>query len=193
MNIDLDFDLKPVFFSENRYNNLRLLECSIYENAICIKLELLKYGNMQLLDELNFIEEFFDFYNTFISYEFCKKNMITKFQTDDDDCKYLKESNLTELFQSLYDKINLVVNELMGDIDFNPNRVTMGNKTSVFFIAYATKLKELWEKFDEKFIQNLLDKNLEDRIYRNEHFSEKLKIIPPANLKGSWTRGPVNF
>ncbi len=193
MNIDLDFDLKPVFFSENRYNNLRLLECSIYENAICIKLELLKYGNMQLLDELNFIEEFFDFYNTFISYEFCKKNMITKFQTDDDDCKYLKESNLTELFQSLYDKINLVVNELMGDIDFNPNRVTIGNKTSVFFIAYATKLKELWEKFDEKFIQNLLDKNLEDRIYRNEHFSEKLKIIPPANLKGSWARGPINF
>jgi hypothetical protein len=194
MSIDLDFDLKKVFYTDQKYNSIKLLESSIFENAICIKLELLKHDNKEeLANEHEFINNFLEFHNKFISYEFCKQNMNTRFKLEGEESKLLKDSNLTELFQTLYDKINLVVNDLMGDIDFNPNRVTIRKKTSVFLIAYATRLKEIWERIDEKFIENLMNKNLEDKVYRINHFNEKLKVIPPANLRGAWAKGPLNF
>ena len=81
----------------------------------------------------------------------------------------------------------------MGDIDYNPKRVTIGKKTSVFLIAYATELKELWEIFNEEFIQNLMNKNLENKVFRSEYFSDKLKVIQVANLKGAWANKTLNF
>jgi hypothetical protein len=194
MSIDLDFDLKKVFYTDQKYNNIKLLESSIFENAVCIKLELLKHNKKdELSNELDYINNFLEFHSKFISYEFCKQNMNTRFQLEGEESKLLKDANLTELFQTMYDKINLVVNDLMGEIDFNPNRVTIRKKTSVFLIAYATRLKELWEKFDDKFIENLMNKNLEEQVYRTDYFAEKLKVIPPANLRGAWAKGSLNL
>lgn len=195
MNIDMDFDLKNVFFTEHKYNNIKLLESSIFETAICIKLEILSHDKKnELIDELNIINKFFEFYNKFIAYEFCKNNMNTKFQfVLDEDNKLLKDTDLTELFQVLFEKIDLVVDDLMGEVDYNPNRVTIRKKTSVFLITYATELKEFWEKITDIFLKNVIDKNLGEKVYRNAHFAEKLKVIPLPNLKGAWAKGPLNL
>ena len=189
-----EFDLRSIFNSEQKYSNIKLLESSIFENIVCIKLELLTHSKKdELQSELEFINKFLDFYYKFITYIFCKENMITRFKLECDTDESLKDATLTELFQTLYDKINIIIDELMGDIDYNPKRVTIGKKTSVFLIAYATELKELWEIFNEEFIQNLMDKNLENKVFRSEYFSDKLKVIQVANLKGAWANKSLNF
>ena len=189
-----EFNLKSIFYNEQKYNNIKLLESSIFENIVCIKLELLTHNKQnELSEELNFINKFLDFYYKYITYTFCKDNMTTRFNLDNDSSNYLKDANLTELFQTLYDKINLVIDEMMGDIDYNPMRVTIRRKTSVFLIAYATELKELWEIFNDDFIQNLMNKNLENKVFRSEYIGDKLKILPPANLKGVWAKGSLKI
>jgi hypothetical protein len=189
-----EFDLKTIFNNEQKYNNIKLLESSIFENIVCIKLELLTHSKKdELQSELEFINKFLDFYYKFITYTFCKENMITRFKLECNTDECLKDATLTELFQTLYDKINLIIDEMMGDIDYNPKRVTIGKKTSVFLIAYATELKELWEFFNEEFIQNLMNKNLENKVFRSEYFSDKLKVIQVANLKGAWANKSLNF
>jgi hypothetical protein len=195
MNIESEFDIKRVFYTDQKYNAIKLLETSIYETAVCIKLELEKHNKSnELLDESKYLDKFMNFYNKFIVYEFCKNNMNSRFQLEStDENKLLKDSNLIELYQTFYDKLNLVVNDLMGDLDYNPNRVSIKNKSSVFLIAYAKELKELWEELNEEFVQNLMDKNLEDTVFRSEYFNTKLKFTPPSSAKGVWAKAPLNF
>ena len=194
METNTEFDLKKIFINDLKYNSISLSESSIFEDVICLDFEIMKNEkNNELAHLKEFVNKFLSFYNKFIRFEFCKNHMFSRFQVEDGDNKMLKDSNLIELVQSIFDKINLVVNDFMGEIDYNPNRVTINKKTSVFLVAYATELKELWNELDESFVNKVIEMNLEGKVYREDYFKEKLKYIPPANLKGSWAKGPINF
>jgi hypothetical protein len=193
--MSIELNIKDVFKTDQKYNSIKLLESSIYETLVCIKLEIEKHDKIEEFEEESkYLEKFLNFYNKFVVYEFCKQNINSRFQLESgEENKLLKDSNLTELYQTLYDKINLVVNDLMGELDYNPNRVSIRNKSSVFLVAYAKELKELWEELNEEFIQNIMNKNLEDKVFRSDYFNNKLKFTPPPTAKGAWAKGPINF
>lgn len=192
----MNIDLKRVFNNENKYNSTNLLDCSIYENIITIYCELINHENKNnFAKEIELIEKFMRLYDKFSKYEFCKLHFGSKYSVSDDDNELLKDTDLIGLFQAFYCKINLLVDDFMKVVEYNPNRVSINKKTSVFLIAYATELKELWEEFSDEFMEALENKSMDfnGKNYREEYMKEKLKYIAPPNAKGAWAKGPINL
>ena len=192
----MNIDLKRVYNNENKYNSTNLLDCSIYENIITIYCELINHENKNnFAKEIELIEKFMRLYDKFSKYEFCKLHFGSKYSVSDDDNELLKDTDLIGLFQAFYCKINLLVDDFMKVVEYNPNRVSINKKTSVFLIAYATELKELWEEFSDEFMEALENKSMDfnGKNYREEYMKEKLKYIAPPNAKGAWAKGPINL
>ncbi len=193
MEQELFLELKNTFQNDQKYNQCYLEECSIYENLLTIYFEIVNYENKELFqNELELLYKFFNTYNKFSKYEFCKSHFKSKYEIEGTKT-YLKDSNLLNLFLSLYDKFNLMIDDFMGIVEYNHNRVSFNNKTSVFLIAYASELKDIWDCFNEKFIDSFENKNVFDKIYREEFIREKLKYTPPVSAKGAWAKGPLNI
>ena len=195
----MNVDLKRVLKNEDMYNSTNLLDCSIYKNIITIYCELINHENKNdFIKESELIEKFMKLYDKFSKYEFCTMHFgsnysINEDDDDDNDNKLLKDSNLIGLFQAFYCKINLLVDDFMKVVEYNPNRVSINKKTSVFLIAYATELKELWEEFSDEFMEDLEKKYIGEKIYREDYMKEKLKYAPPPSAKGAWAKGPINL
>ena len=191
----MNIDLKRIFNNEEKYNAINLFECTIYENILTIYCELINHENKDnFIKENELIENFMNLYDKFSKYNFCVQHFGSKYTVSDNDKTILKNIGLLELFQVLYDKINILVDDFMKIVEYNPNRVSINKKTSVFLIAYACELKDIWEKFDNSFIEQLEEKcKACNKIYREEYMKEKLKFVPVANTKGAWAKGPLNF
>lgn len=190
----MEIDYKKVFSNEQKYNSLKLFESSLYENTVTLYTELLHHKNKdELMTELLFIEKLLKLYEKFNKYKFCPDQFNNKFEVDDTEKSLLSKASVIELFQSLYDKLNLILDDFMGKVDYNPNRVHINGKTSVFLIAYATELKEFVSEFSDDFILNLNNHDFDNKIYREPVMQEKLKFVPVAGAKGVWAKGPLNF
>jgi hypothetical protein len=192
----MNIDLKRVLKNEDKYNSINLLDCSIYENIITIYCELLNHDNKdKFAKEIELIEKFMKLYDKFSKYEFINLHFCSKYSVCDNDNELVKDADLIGLFQAFYCKINLLVDDFMKIVEYNPNRVSINKKTSVFLIAYATELKELWEEFSDEFIEEIESKCIDfsGKIYREEYMKEKLKYTPPLSAKGAWAKGPINL
>jgi len=188
--------IKSIFQNEQKYNNINLYEASLFEHAIITYHELINYPEQEFTTQIKLILQFLNIYNKFDKYDFCQAYLNTGFQIDLEENQktlLIKDANLTKLLTSFYDKLNLVISDFMEVVDYVPHRVSFNNKTSVFLIAYATDLKEFWEAFEKSNTLSIIDMNLEDKIFREEYFKEKLKFVPVAGAKGAWAKGPINL
>lgn len=189
----MNIDYKKAFSNEQKYNSLNLFDSSIYENALVIYIELSNHENKdEFVNELQFIEKFLKLYEKFNKYKFCPDQLNCKFESEDSD-KLLCKASVIDLFQSLYDKLNLVLDDFMKKVDYNPNRVSINGKTSVFLIAYATELKEFVTDFNDDFIEKLNSHDFGNKIFRETIMIEKLKFVPVSGTKGAWAKAPLNF
>ncbi len=186
----MNIDYKSVFISEQKYNSLLLFEASIYDNLITIYTELENHNNKELLkNELDMVMKFFKLNSKYGNYNFCGEHLHSKYDGSQLEEKMkLSEANLKDLFSALFDKMNLLVDDFMSIVEYNPNRVSFNNKTSVFLIAYATDLKELWESFNETFMEELVNKDIENKVFREDFMKEKLKFVPLPGAKGVWAK-----
>ncbi len=193
----MNVDIKKLFSNEDKYNSIKLLECSLFETIVCIQLELQNMCESkrdELKKESELIDKFLKLYYKFSKCNFCPAHFNSSFQLEDSDNKLLKDANFIELYQVLFDKFNLLIDDFMQVIEYNPNRVSFENKTSVFLIAYATELKEIWEQFNDEFMDKLISKKLENyNVYREQFMKDKLKFIPAAGAKGAWAKGPLKI
>ena len=190
----MNIDLKRIFSNEQKYNGINLLDASIYENIIAIYCEINNHENKEKYNkELQLIEKFMKLYDKFSKYDFCLNHFGSKYSVDDEEHTLLKDAKLLELFQALFCKVNLLIDDFMQIVEYNPNRVSINKKTSVFLIAYASELKELWEEFSNEFMEELDKKCDEDKVFRQEFMVEKLKYIAPTSARGAWAKGPINL
>jgi hypothetical protein len=196
----MNLDIKTVFHNESNYNSITLVESTIYELLVCIYYEITNYEKHdELTKELNFINNFINFYKKFNTYSFCKNTLESKFDIFNTDIIHslLKDSNLLDLFKSLYDKINITIENLIGNCDYNPNRVKINDKTSVILIAYTSDLKKIWELFNKDFIDKIENyvgiNNIQNEIYRGKYFKKNLQLVPTENLKGAWASRSINL
>lgn len=196
----MEIDYKKIFSNEQRYNSLGLFESTLHENAVVLYTELLNHKDYnEFKNELVLVEKLLKLYEKFNKYKFCPDQFNYKFEivSDDDDEKvFLNKASISELFQSLSDKLNLILENFMEKVDYNPNRVHINGKTSVFLIAYATELKEYVEEFTKEFNDEFIEKlNSYNscKVYRESVMYEKLKFVPVAGTKGAWAKGPLNF
>ena len=190
----MNIDLKRIFSNEQKYNGINLLDASIYENIIAIYCEIYNHENKEKYNkELQLIEKFMKLYDKFSKYDFCLNHFGSKYSVDDEEHTLLKDAKLLELFQALFCKVNLLIDDFMQIVEYNPNRVSINKKTSVFLIAYASELKELWEEFSNEFMEELDKKCDEDKVFRQEFMVEKLKYIAPISARGAWAKGPINL
>ncbi len=193
----MNVDIKKLFSNDQKYNAINLLECSLFETIVCAQLELQNMDETlkeQLIKESEMIDKLLKLYYKFSKYNFCPAHFNSNYQLEDSDAKLLKDANFVELYQVLFDKFNLLVNDFMEIIEYNPNRVSFNNKTSVFLIAYASELKEIWEQFNDEFMEQLMNKKMENnKVYREEFMKEKLKFVPVAGAKGAWAKGPLKL
>jgi hypothetical protein len=194
LNSGLDFDFKEIFGNDIKYNTSYLLNCSIFTNLVLIHTELVNHPEVEKhADKIILLNGFFELYNKFNKYDFCKTHFDNKFEQDQDQeyNQLIKDATLFDLYCAFYDKLNLLIIEFMDVVDYNPNRVSFNHRTSIFLIAYASRLKELWELFNEdrmKEIEELF--SLDKKIYRDEFMIRKLKIVPHPSAKGAWTVRP---
>ena len=197
----MEIDYKKIFSNDQKYNSLGLYESTLHENAVVLYTELLNHKDKNDLNsELFLVEKLLKLYEKFNKYKFCPDQFNYKFEVETDDNEektLLNKATIIELFQSLSDKLNLILEHFMEKVDYNPNRVHINGKTSVFLIAYATELKEyveyFTEKFNDKFIEKLNSDDFDNKIYREPIMYEKLKFVPVAGTKGAWAKGPLNF
>ncbi len=191
----MNIDYKNIFHNDQKYNGLLLLESSIFENMVTIYAELENHNKRDLLvKEEELINKLFKINSKYNNYQFCLDHFHNRYDgTMLEEKMKLSESNLKNLFSALFDKINLLVDDFMSIVEYNPNRVSFNNRTSVFLIAYATELKEFWEYFSESFMEELFNKDLEDKVFREDFMKEKLKFVPVATAKGVWAKGPLKF
>ena len=193
----MNVDIKKLFANEQKYNSIKLLECSIFETIVCAHLELQNMEDEQkeeLKKESEMIDKLLKFYYKFSKYNFCPAHFNSNYQLEGTDNKFLKDGSFVELYQVLFDKFNLLVDDFMEVIEYNPNRVSFNNKTSVFLIAYASELKEIWEEFNDEFMEKLMNKKMENnKVYREEFMKEKLKFVPAVGAKGAWAKGPLKL
>ena len=189
----MEIDYKKVFSNEQKYNSLNLLECTLYETLVTLYTELSNHKNKEeFKKEYLLVDKFLKLYEKFNKYKFCPDQYNYKFQVEDSENKLLSKATIIELFEALYDKLNLIVDDFMGKVDYNPNRVHINGKTSVFLIAYATELKECFADFNDDFILNLSTHELDNKLYREEFMKDKLKFVPVAGAKGVWAK-PLNI
>ena len=191
----MNIDYKNIFYSDQKYNALLLLESSIFENMVAIYAELDNHNKKDdLVKEKELLEMLFKINSKYGNYQFCTDHFHNRYDGSllEEKIK-LSESNLKNLFSALFDKINLLVDDFMSIVEYNPNRVSFNNRTSVFLIAYATELKQFWESFNEQFMEDLFSKDIEDKVFSEDFMKEKLKFVPVPTAKGVWAKGPLKF
>jgi hypothetical protein len=191
----MNIDYKNIFYSDQKYNALFLLESSIFENMVTIYAELDNHNKKDdLVKEKELLEMLFKINSKYGNYQFCTDHFHNRYDgTMLEEKVKLCESNLKNLFSALFDKINLLIDDFMSIVEYNPNRVSFNNRTSVFLIAYATELKQFWESFNEKFMEDLFSKDIEDKVFSEGFMKEKLKFVAVATAKGVWAKGPIKF
>jgi len=194
--MSLSIDYKKIWSTEERYKSSKLLECSIYENMVLVYSEIENHPMKEQLNSCSqLILKLFQLNNKYGHLNFCNEHFhnIYNVSYDDEDIVYAYMTNLNDLVHLLYDKLNLLVDDFMSVVEYNPNRVSFNNKTSVFLIAYATELKEIWELFNEDYINSIDMMELENKVYRNEFMKDKLKFVQVKGTQGVWAKGPIKF
>ncbi len=177
---------KEQFKNIDNYNQLNLLNISLYHHLIIIHTELQQWkSDIDISQHKYLINDFLNLYEKYNKYDFCQDHFNLTY--DNEDIILLKDASIVELFQFFFDKINLIMSNFMERIEYEPRRVSYKHKTSIILIAYATELKALWDAFDDDYIENVQKElSSHELIYRNEFMEEKLRYNPPPTAKGAW-------
>ena len=161
-------------------NNIAYTNSNIWNLPLNTTIDLLmveyELSNKNTMLEMNFnqimeLRKNYGFFETF------KEHFNSRYESD--EIKKSVECTMNDLFEVVLCKFETILEELIGNVNYDCTKVKINGNTSVVLISYTRELKDIYDKlcdvkcdFDSTINRNILIDNI---------------LVPiKLNTKGSW-------